>query len=155
MPRPLPRWTRTGALVGCFPIPRGPSPVFRRVGVHHFTFEACSGFTRVAACGIAQPPKGGLGHEASTRPVAPPCRSSATRAYRQLSGWLLPPLVNRAVEAHDVLRASEPQRPVEGMDSDLHLGDPALVRVRAQPIADHALEPGDGGFGSRPLRVSG
>ena len=50
---------------------------------------------------------GRLCHEASTRPVARPCRSSATRAYRQLSGWFLPPLVNRAVEAHDVLRAPE------------------------------------------------
>jgi hypothetical protein len=53
-------------------------------------------------CSAAQ---GGLRHEASTRPVARPCRSSATRAYRQLSGWFLPPLVNRAVGAHDVLRA--------------------------------------------------
>src|SRR3954462_10719065 len=102
MPRPLPRWTGTGAPVGCFPIPRGPSPLFRRVGVHHFTFEACSGFTRVAACRIAQPPKGGLGHDASTRPGGPPCRSSATRGYRQLSGWLPPPLVNRAFGAHGI-----------------------------------------------------
>src|ERR671912_2855017 len=52
----LPRWTRMGALIGCFPIPRGPSPICRRVGVHDFTFEACSGFTRVAACRIARPP---------------------------------------------------------------------------------------------------
>src|SRR5262249_25316801 len=44
MPSPIPRWTGTGASVGCFPIPRGPSPFLRRVGVHHFTFEACSGF---------------------------------------------------------------------------------------------------------------
>jgi len=51
-------------------------------------------------CSTAQ---GGFCHEASTRPVARPCRSSATRAYRQLSGWFLPPLVNRAVGAHDVL----------------------------------------------------
>src|SRR4051794_15243261 len=57
MPCPIPRWTRTGASVGCFPIPRGPSPNLRRVGVHDFTFEACSGFTRVTACSIAQPPK--------------------------------------------------------------------------------------------------
>ena len=100
MPCPLPRWTGTGASVGCFPVPRGPSPLFRRVGVHDFTFEACSGFTRVTACRIAQPPKGGLCHEASARPVTRPSRSSATRAYRQLPGWFLPPLVNRAVGAH-------------------------------------------------------
>jgi len=34
-----------------------PSPLFRRVGVHNFTFEACSGFTQVTACRVAQPPK--------------------------------------------------------------------------------------------------
>jgi hypothetical protein len=100
MPCPLPRWTETGASVGCFPVPRGPSPLLRRVGVHDFTFEACSGFTRVTACRIAQPPNGGLCHEASARPVARPNRSSATRAYRQLPGWILPPLVYRAVAAH-------------------------------------------------------
>src|ERR1035438_10796155 len=37
-----------------------PSPVNWRVGVHDFTFEACSSFTRVTACKIARPPKGGL-----------------------------------------------------------------------------------------------
>src|ERR1700749_5337191 len=57
MPCPLPRWTRTGASVGCFLVPRGPSPLLRRVGVHAFAFEACSGFTPVTACRIAQPPK--------------------------------------------------------------------------------------------------
>jgi hypothetical protein len=34
-----------------------PSPLFRRVGIHAFTFEACSDFTRVTARWIAQPPK--------------------------------------------------------------------------------------------------
>ena len=100
MPCSLPRWTGAGASVGCFPIPRGPSPKFRRVGIHDFTFEACSSFTHVTACWIAQPPKGGLCHEASARPVARPSRSSATRVYRQLPAWILPPLVNRAVGAH-------------------------------------------------------
>jgi hypothetical protein len=37
--------------------PVQPSPLFRRVGVHNFTFEACSGFTRVTACKVAQPPE--------------------------------------------------------------------------------------------------
>jgi hypothetical protein len=100
MPCPLPRWTETGASDGCFPVPLGPSPLFRRVGVHDFTFEACSGFTHVTACRIAQPPKGGLCHEASARSVARSSCSSATRVYRQLPAWNLPPLVNRAVGAH-------------------------------------------------------
>ena len=34
-----------------------PSPIPRRVGIRIFTFEACSGFTRVTARWIAQPPK--------------------------------------------------------------------------------------------------
>src|SRR4051812_18900310 len=34
-----------------------PSPFPRRVGIRIFTFEACSGFTRVTARWLAQPPK--------------------------------------------------------------------------------------------------
>src|SRR5262249_48930281 len=34
-----------------------PSPIGRRVGIRIVTFEACSGFTRVTARRIAQPPK--------------------------------------------------------------------------------------------------
>src|SRR4051812_44106406 len=34
-----------------------PSPFPRRVGIRIFTFETCSGFTRVTARWIAQPPK--------------------------------------------------------------------------------------------------
>ena len=65
-----------------------------------FTFEACSGFTHVTARWIAQPPESGLCHEASTKSVTRQSRSSATRPYQQLPGWILPPLVNRAVGAH-------------------------------------------------------
>jgi len=53
-------------------------------------------------CSTAQ---GGLRHEASARAVTRPSRSSATRAYRQFPGWNLPPLVNRAVGAHCIIRA--------------------------------------------------
>ena len=48
-------------------------------------------------CSTAQ---GGLCHEAPAQPVTQPNRSSATGANRQLSGWLLPPLVTRALGAH-------------------------------------------------------
>jgi len=34
-----------------------PSPFERRVGIRIYTFEACSGFTRVTAHWIAQQPK--------------------------------------------------------------------------------------------------
>ena len=57
VPRPLPRRTRTDAHVGFLLDPTRPSPKFRRVGVRYFTYEACSGFTLVAARKVAQPPK--------------------------------------------------------------------------------------------------
>ena len=55
-----------------------PSPFDRRVGIRIVTFEACSGFTRVTARRIAQPPKGDLCHEAPTHAVTRTSRSSAT-----------------------------------------------------------------------------
>src|SRR5258708_31496700 len=51
-----------------------PSPVNRRVGIHNFTFEACSSFTRVTACKLARPPNGGLvspGFDPSSYPTQP------------------------------------------------------------------------------------
>jgi hypothetical protein len=51
-----------------------PSPVNRRVGIHDFTFEACSSFTRVTACSIACPPKSGLlsrGFDLASCPTKP------------------------------------------------------------------------------------
>jgi hypothetical protein len=38
-------------------LPVQPSPFNRRVGVHDFTFEACSSFTHVAACLLAAHPR--------------------------------------------------------------------------------------------------
>ena len=48
---------RDGCVCRFLPRLTRPSPIHRRVGVHDFTFEACSGFTRVTARWIAQPPK--------------------------------------------------------------------------------------------------
>src|SRR5829696_1049976 len=36
------------------------------------------------------------------------------------------------------------------MDGDVHLGGPTLVRVRAQPVPDHALVAPNGGLGAGP-----
>src|SRR5216683_5925250 len=55
-----------------------PSPVNGRVGIHDFTFGACSSFTRVAACQIACPPIADFCPEAPTQPVTRPSRSVAT-----------------------------------------------------------------------------
>ena len=76
-----------------------PSPVNRRVGIHDFTFEACSSFTRVTACRIACPPKSGRlsrGFDLASCPTKP---LSSFHAYRQLHGWIPPPQVICAVSA--------------------------------------------------------
>ena len=46
-----------GCTCRLLPRPARPSPDHRRVGIRGFTFEACSGFTRITARWIAQPPK--------------------------------------------------------------------------------------------------
>ena len=45
---------------------RRPSPLFRRVGSHITLFEACSAFTRVTACLLAESPSDPLPSKAST-----------------------------------------------------------------------------------------
>ncbi len=56
VPCPLPRRIKRVHMSIASPFTR-PSPKLRRVGIRNFTFEACSGFTRVTAHRIAQPPK--------------------------------------------------------------------------------------------------
>ena len=56
VPCPLPRRIERVHASIASPLTR-PSPLFRRVGIRIFTFEACSGFTHVTARWIAQPPK--------------------------------------------------------------------------------------------------
>jgi hypothetical protein len=80
---------QTGARVGRFPI-RAAFPVIQAGQRPRFHFR---GLLRLHSrygpsdCSTAQ---GGLCHEASTRPVAQPCRSSATRATdSSLGGTLL------------------------------------------------------------------
>ena len=80
---------QTGARVGCFPI-RAAFPVIQAGRRPRFHFR---GLLRLhsrygpSGCSTAQ---GGLCHEASTRPVAQPGRSSATRATdSSLGGTLL------------------------------------------------------------------
>src|SRR3954468_14011972 len=76
-----------------------PSPFLRRVGIRIFTFEACSGFTRVTARWIARPPKAAF--VTRLQPVSYPTKPLVSyRTNRQLSGWNPPPLVLRAVGAH-------------------------------------------------------
>src|SRR5713101_3759949 len=63
-----------------------PSPVNGRVGIHNFTFEACSSFTHVAACQIACPPIADFCPEAPTQPVTRPSQHpSSQRALPKLA----------------------------------------------------------------------
>ena len=99
MPCPLPRRTGTGAFVGYSPVPRG-LPLISGGSA------STSSLSRPAQASLAFGPQGrstaqgGLCHRASVPPVTRQDRLSATRSNRQLSGWILPPLVLRAVRAH-------------------------------------------------------
>jgi Saccharopine dehydrogenase NADP binding domain len=55
----------------------------------------------------------------------------------------------------DVVRASQVQHAVEHVDSDVHLGRPTLIRMRAQPVADHLFPSANRGLGPGPFRVPG
>jgi hypothetical protein len=104
----LPRWIGLVFDGCCFgalprrvlPRPHWPSRNDRPVGIHIFPFEACSSYHSRYGLQSCSPTLRGLCHEAPVRPVTQPNRSSATKAYRQLLGWVLPPLVICALEAH-------------------------------------------------------
>jgi len=56
MPSPLPRWTCGVQSLSRVP-QRRPSPLNCRVGIHVKCFEACSAFTCVTACLLAESPR--------------------------------------------------------------------------------------------------
>ena len=101
--------TRMGRLrtcaVGCSPVPRG-LPLISGGSA------STSSLSRPAQASLAFGPQGrstaqgGLCHRASVPPVTRQDRLSATRSNRQLSGWILPPLVLRAVGAHRDIRVN-------------------------------------------------
>ena len=110
MPCSIPRWTGSGARwLASGALPRRvsslsvqPSPLPGRVGVHITSFEACSSFTRVTACTVAPPPY--VGFIARLRPgrlLGSDARKLPS-STNNLLGWVLPPLVICAVEAHPV-----------------------------------------------------
>src|SRR4051794_26020419 len=65
-----------------------PSPKLRRVGVRDFTFEACSGFTRVTACRIAQSPEATF--VTRLRPGRLPLRTARQLPAQPTSRWVEP-----------------------------------------------------------------
>src|SRR6202158_3570760 len=67
-----------------------PSPVNRRVGIHDFTFGACSDFTRVTACRVARPHKGGL-LSRGFDPASCPTLSLGSYHVSPTTTWVEPP----------------------------------------------------------------
>ncbi len=98
---------QAGARVDCFPA-HAAFPKWQE-GIRIVTFEACSGFTHVTARRIAQPLQRPLsrGFSPSGYPVEP---LVSYQINRQLSGWILPPLVIRAFGAHCQKQTSAPSR---------------------------------------------
>ena len=87
MSSPLPRWIRespavppySGPGVGAQGSRRRPSPLHRGVGIHERCFGACSAFTRVTTCLLAESPSDPLTSEASADSLPP-------RLFRLLPG---------------------------------------------------------------------
>src|SRR5712691_11886741 len=69
-----------------------PSPFNGRVGIHNFTFGACSSFTRVTACKVARPPKGGLMSRGSD-PVSYPTKPLGSYHVLPTTTWMDPPSI--------------------------------------------------------------
>src|SRR3954464_14706617 len=55
----------------------------------------------------------------------------------------------------DIARASQVQHTIEDVGGDVHLGRPTLIRMRAQPVADHLFPSTNGGLGPGSFRVAG
>ena len=87
VPCPLPRRIERVHLSIASPSTR-PSPKFRRVGIRIFTFEACSGFTRVTARRIAQPPKAAF--VTRLRPGQLPDRTARQLPDQSTTIWVEP-----------------------------------------------------------------
>ena len=112
-----------------------PSPLSWRVGVHITTFEACSSFTRVTACRVAHPPS--VGFIARLRPGRFP-GSDARKppsSTNNLLGWVLPPLVIYAVEAHTITPCISPDRETLGTGLQQRRRNPWIITTNcsAQP----------------------
>ena len=84
--RPLPRRAERSSRVGVSDRPRRPSSNERRLGARIQPFGACSGFTRVAARTLADPPKADLCPRGFDGSVALAVSRVATKVYRHLLG---------------------------------------------------------------------
>ena len=103
VPSSLPRWTQTSASFGFFLVSLRPSPYIGRVGIHNFTFEACSRFTLVMARRFAARPWRTPVPGASAGRSPHPTVQVATEMNRQLLGWNSHPLASCIFVAHQYI----------------------------------------------------
>ena len=95
MPSPLPRWDRRRDRVAPLKLRPRPSPSLCWVGSHIVLFEACSAFTHVTACLLAESPKRPSPSKAPAVSLpSPPLRLLPAGAT--VAGWDLHPLKNHA-----------------------------------------------------------
>src|SRR4051795_2903477 len=78
----------------------------------------------------------------TARSPFPPLDMTTTDWTPLLAG-LSPAGMAARLAAPDVVRASQVQHAIEHVDGNVHLGRPALIRMRAQPVADHLLPSAD------------
>jgi hypothetical protein len=79
---------RGGCVCRLLPHRVQPSPFPSRVGIHDFTFEACSGFTRVTARRIAQPPEAAF--VTRLRPTRLPRQAARQLPDQPTTPWVEP-----------------------------------------------------------------
>src|SRR6202023_2056246 len=82
-----------------------------RVGLHIVLFEACSAFTRVAACTLARPPYFVTRYPKASDISSPPCLLRLLPAGA-VAGWDLHPLESAAFSRRTPV--ADPARPVPG-----------------------------------------
>ena len=82
----------------CFP--RRPSPYLRRVGFHIARFEACSTFTRVTACMLAEPLNGPFLEVLQSKSLPPRNRPKCFRLEQLVAGWDSHPLDSISLSRH-------------------------------------------------------
>ena len=102
MPSPLPRWDRRRDRVVPLKLRLRPSPSLCWVGSHIPRFEACSAFTHVTACLLAESPKATLSIEGFDRFVASPAAPIATGWNDNCRVGIAPTEDRRLFTAHNV-----------------------------------------------------
>ena len=128
VPCPLPRWTERVQVSIASPFAR-PSPYSRRIGVHIFTFEACSDFTRVTARRIAQPPKAAF--VTRLRPSQSPSQAARQLPDQSTTLWVEPTSTGNAPSGRTGIAGNSRLFASEGPNPASRRSEPRGRRRRA------------------------